>query len=160
MVDKLIYGGEPILPDRDSYRPGVSFGALVSDIGSGPVRSRGLYRNNSVNTSVTYTLTANQLQYFMDTYYGALREGQLPIEVRLDLTASDLADETWYVATIIQAPSAAIWTGIYAQITVVYNAVPLIDRAVSASRQVAYEALGDYAAWDITHILDPLERLL
>ena len=160
MITSLCFGGQPLLPDRDSYQNGIAYGAINSDIGGGPVRQRANYRNNSVNTTVTYTLNACELQWFMDVYYVALKEGQLPVSVRLDLTASDLVDETWYVATIL-AISAPMWTGIIAKISVTYNAVPIFDRCVSTSRIAIYEAFGNDAGWVINNIdslLSPLAR--
>lgn len=161
MITELCFGGQPLLPDRDSYQPGVAYGAVTTDIGGGPVRARANYRNNSVNTTVTYTLNACELQWFMDVYYVALREGQLPVKVRLDLNGSDLVDETWYVATIIGAPSAPVWTGIYAKISVTYNAVPIFDRCVSTSRIAVYSAFGNDTGWmlaNIDSIVSPLAR--
>lgn len=161
MITKLCFGGKPLLPDRDSYQVGIAYGAVATDIGSGPVRVRAQYRNNSVNTTVTYTFNACELQWFMDVYYVALKEGQLPVEVRLDLNGSDLVDETWYVATIIGAPSAPVWTGIYAKISVTYNAVPIFDRCVSTSRIALYEAFGHDLRWVIDNVdslVSPLAR--
>lgn len=161
MITKLCFGGQPLLPDRDSYQTGIAYGALNSDLGGGPVRQRANYRNNSVNTTVTYTFNASELQWFMDVYYVALKEGQLPVEVRLDLTASDLCDKTWYIATIIGAPSAPVWTGIYAKITVSYNAVPIFDKCVSLSRIDVYQAFGNDTGWLINNfdtVMLPLAR--
>ena len=158
----LCFGQEPLLPDRDSYQLGVAYGAINSDIGGGPVRSRANFRNNSVNVTATYTLDPCQTQGFMDWYYAETLEGQLPVRVRLDLTGSDLVDETWYVATILSI-SAPTYTGVYSRISVTYNAVPQIDKCVSQSRSVVYQAFGSDTGWiiaNIDRVLSGLARLI
>ena len=60
-------------------------------------------------------------------YYGVLREGQLPIQARLDLNGHDLVDETMYVCTILGAQFPQ-YTGIVNTVSVTYNAVPIVDR--------------------------------
>lgn len=161
-IPKFQFGDEPVLPDRDSYKLGVPFGALITDIGNGPVRSRASGLNNSVNVSCTYTFEPYMTQWFNDLWFTELREGQLPLEVRLDLNGSDLSDETWYVATIVNI-SAPTYTGLISKYTITFNAVPKIDRAVSEARLLIYEAFGKDAGWafdNIDGLLDPLERFL
>lgn len=158
-ITPFCFGGEPVLPDRDSYKLGLAFGALITDIGNGPVRSRANGLNNSVNVSCTYTFDACMMQWFMDMWYTVLREGQMPLEVRLDLNGSDLADETWYVATIVDA-GLPQYTGIIGKVTLTFNAVPKIDRCLSESRLIVYQAFGKNANMDISHLLDSFARFL
>lgn len=155
----LCYGGEMILPDRDSYQLGMAYGAVGTDIGGGPRRQRAQYRNNSVNVTVNYTMDACQTQWFMDFYYATLAEGQLPVNVRLDLTGSDLIDETIYVATITQAPFPSRYDAILNTVSVTYNAVPKIDRCTSLSRVDVYQAFGRDTGWVINNIDSLLENL-
>ena len=161
-IVELVFGGEPLLPDRGSYKLGIAFGAIVTDIGNGPVRSRANGLNNSVNVSCTYTLDTVMTQWFMDLWYSVLKEGQMPLKARLDLTGSDLTDETWYVTTIIGA-SLPQYTGLINKITVQYNAVPLIGRELSASRALVYEAFGYDVPWaleNMSGLLDSFARFL
>lgn len=157
-IRSLCFCGEPLIPDRDSYSLPLANGNVYTDLPGGPVRVRTNTRNNSVNITCQYTLDAAQSSYFADMYYGVLREGTLPIRVRLELTANDLLDEVWYVATIIDAQFPQ-YTGIVNTVSVTYNAVPQIDRCVSEARALMYEAFGGYPAI-LDTCLDPLAELL
>ena len=154
----LCFGGEPLIPDRDSYSLPLPYGAVTSDLPGGPVRVRANTLNNSVTITVQYTLDACQTDYFCSMYYGALREGQLPVKARLDLNGHDLVDETEYVCTILGAQFPQ-YTGIVNTVSVTYNAVPIVDRCLMAARALMYEALGGYPDV-LDHCLDPLAAFL
>lgn len=151
-IPTLCFGGKQMLPDRDSYRPGISFGAVVTDIGGGPPRSRMQSLNNAVTVSVTYTFDLCETQWFLDKWYTELQEGTLPIKLPLELTGSDLLNGTEYVATILGAdiPSFAM-VGVN-KIGLSLSVVPIIDRCVSAARILCYEAFGGDLGWVINNI--------
>lgn len=158
-IPTLCFGGKQMLPDRDSYRPGISFGAVVTDIGGGPPRSRMQSLNNAVTVSVTYTFDLCETQWFLDKWYTELREGTLPIKLPLELTGSDLLNGTEYVATIMGAdiPSFAM-VGVN-KIGLSLSVVPIIDRCVSAARILCYEAFGGDLGWvinNIEYVVEPL----
>lgn len=153
------FDGAPILPDRDGYGLAMAFGATIANVAGGLSRSRSVSRNNSVNISAQYTLTLAQTRYVMDLYYNVLKEGQLPLMVRLEVTGSDLANEVWYEARIVGAPSFPTYLGHTNIIEFIFNVVPSIDKEVSRSRAATYEAFGGIPS-EIDDVLDPLARFL
>ena len=160
-IATLCYGGEPLLPDRGSYRAGISFGAIVTDIGGGPPRGRMRSLNNAVTVSVTYTMDLCQTQWFLDKWYTELQEGTLPIKLSLELTGSDLAEGVEYVATIVGASIPSMPMVGCNKIGLSLSVVPQIDRCVSAARALCYEAFGGDLSWVINNIdslVHPFER--
>lgn len=98
-LDTLMYGGKPLLPERDLYSFTDSFGVEQTDISGGFIRQSLLYFNSPYSVSVEYQLVTaaryNYMKAFLNVHKG------IPFIAYMCLDSIEIEP---YVVDIIDAP--------------------------------------------------------
>ena len=98
-LDTLMYGGYPMLPERDSYSFTDSFGVEQTDISGGFVRQSLLYFNAPYQVDVKYNLVTAQRYNYLKMFIDAHKA--IPFIAYMCLDSIEVEP---YVVDIIDAP--------------------------------------------------------
>lgn len=135
-LDRLHYGGKPVLPERDSYTVKLRGGVVASDVAGGLSRQLLQFTNAPYQVSVNYKgldqAKASWLANFFD-----LRRGERFIATLL-IGGTELEE---FVVQQVGGPSSWKTTGFNGSLTVTLQVEPAVDTCFIEWADEAYQCV-------------------
>lgn len=149
-LPELRYGGEMVRPERDSYSFSEPWGVTKSNIAGTLSRLGRSSFGGPVNLSCTVLLSnPAKLQWWDDFYNYSIAEGSKRFVMELLINGVIQS----HVVQIVSAPKVNT-IGWHGSVDLTLEAVPIINRCASMSRQVMMPCYGDKTAYMVNQIVE------
>lgn len=149
-LPQLMFGGEMVLPERDSYSYNPPWGVVKSNIAGTLSRMQRATFGGPALVSCNIQLhSLAMLQWWDDFYNYTIAEGSKRFLMRLFINGF-IQD---HVVQIINQPQSTVvgWKG---SVELQLEAVPIIDRCAMASRLLITQCQGDYSACYLNDLIN------
>lgn len=149
-LPRLMYGGEMVLPERDSYSYNPPWGVVKSDIAGTLSRLQRASFGGPANVSCSVQLySPAMLQWWDDFYNYTIAEGSKRFLMRLFVNGL-IQDHVCQIVNQVQSDVVG-WKG---TVQLQLEAIPVIDRCAMASRIIITQCQGDRALCYLHEIID------
>lgn len=149
-LPRLMFGGEMVRPERDSYNYNAPWGVNASNIDGTLSRLNRRSFGGPANVSCAVQLhSPAMLQWWDDFYNYTLAEGSK--RFLMELFVNGFIQE--HVVQIVSRTSSDVvgWKGI---IQLQLEAIPIIDRCAMASRLLITQCQGDHSACYLNDLIE------
>lgn len=149
-IPDLRYGGEMVLPQRDSYSYTPPYGANRSDIAGTLSRLNRATFGGPAEVSCTVQLNSlAKLQWWDDFYNYTIAEGSKRFNMQLFVNGIIQS----HVCQIVAVPKVTT-SGFFGTVELSLQAVPIFNRCAAMSRQVMMPCYGDKTNSIVTALAD------
>lgn len=154
-LPQLVYGGEYVRPERDSYQFSNPDGSRRTDVPGGPMRIDTDHLGGPFLVNVSYYAdTMSRVKWFQLFWLRTTFEGSLPFQCALALESPEIFED--YTVRLVSAPQWNGFTGFNGRVTCSFEVEQkIVDFELEDTLYFLYAEYGDDA--DIT--LNELEIL-
>lgn len=145
-LPQLVYGGEYVRPERDSYQFSNPDGARRTDIEGGPMRIDTDHLGGPFTVSVAYYAdTMSRVKWFQLFWLRTTFEGSIPFQCALALESPEVFED--YVVRLKGAPQWNGFTGFNGRVTCSFEVEQqIVDFELEDTLYWLYAEYGDDAA--------------
>jgi hypothetical protein len=149
-LPQLMFGGQMVLPERDSYTYNAPWGVVKSDVAGTLSRlQRATFGGPATVSCVVQLATPAMLQWWDDFYNFTIAEGSKRFLMRLFVNGL-IQDHVVQIVNTTQS-NVVGWKG---SVQLQLEAVPIIDRCAMASRLLITQCQGDNSACYLNDIIN------
>lgn len=154
-LPQLLYGGDYLRPERDSYTYSNPDGSRRSNLPGGPMRIETDHLGGPFRVSVQYAAdTQAKVRFFQLFWLRQTFEGSIPFQCALALETPEVTDD--YVVRLTRAPQWNQMTGIQGRVTCTYEVEQKLEDFETIDQLfLLWQEYGD----DLAETLNELEIL-
>lgn len=145
-LPQLLYGGEYLRPERDSYSFTNPDGSRRTSTSGGPMRIETDHLGGTFRVSVEYYCpTQSMVRWFQMFWLRATFEGSIPFQAALAVQSPEVFED--YIVRLLSAPKWNGFTGFDGRVSVEYEVEQLaLDYELEDTLYWLYQEYGDEAA--------------